>query len=142
MANDIDLVEYFGDDYYSIGLFSSVSKYNIDSLPIYIVGLISDLCFQIKYEYYAEAAAIIETNIIATFIQCNSLDKLVAAYKPYDHLIAVNEYYVDNYIVFSEKLLDTVGKLNKLQPDTIDLIIEIFNMINMYRVHTVISNMK
>lgn len=142
MTNDIDLIEMFGNDYYSIGLFSSVSKDYIDPYPFDLVGFIFDLCFQIKHVYHYEANIMIINKIIESFIKGHLLDTLVYLYKPYDHDVAINEYHVDNYILFSEKLMELANEMTKLQYNTTECIIEIFNMINMFNVHHAITKLK
>lgn len=142
MTNDVDLIERFGDDYYSIGLFNSVSKHNIDPYPFDLVGFIFDLCFQIKHMYHYEANMMIINKIIESCIKGHLLDTLVNLYKPYDYDVAINEYHVDNYILFSEKLMLLANQMNRLHYNTLELIIEIFNMINMINVHHTISKFK
>lgn len=137
MSNDVDLVSMFGTDYYSIGLFASVSKHDIDPLYENDLESIFNLCYQIKYDYYYTTARIITKEILENFISANSLDVLISLYKPYDELIALHEYHVNDYIEFSNKLLSLSNELKRLSSNTVYSLAEIFNMLNMIHLYRV-----
>lgn len=137
-----DLVEMFGKDYYSIGLFCSVSWTDAYTYEGIIHDDVSNLCYQIKYDYYGEAANLIINLIIQCFMKNDLLSTLVEGYVPYDKDIAIEKYSVDNYLVFSTKMMELASNISKMPANSRELLIELFNMINMKYVYSIHLNIK
>ena len=135
-----DLVEMFGKDYYSIGLFCSASW--TDSYEGVIHDDVSNLCYQIKYDYYGETAKFIINLIIQCFMKNDLLSTLVKGYVPYDKDIAIEKYSVDNYLVFSTKMMELASNISKMPANNRELLIELFNMMNMKYVYSIHLNIK
>lgn len=139
MTNNVNLVQRFGNDYYSIGLFNSVSIENVEQISdresktriIFHIDNSNDeldhmTITHIKYE------------IMRHFIRHGAYDKLIFGYVLWE----THKQSYDDYELFYEKLLKIRDGLYVIDCDIDDLYIELFNLVESYYKYNVIESLK